>query len=245
MAARWFAPTILAALVVACSAGTEGSAFRHDPYPFTESVTPTATPIDGTYARVVPSELLGGDAPCVRCPPYRLTPGPEVIGFDRGAYRAYHWGAGYVAVGNYALDNGILTLLNDAWCPTTRGVYEVQDTDGAFALQEIDDTCAFGSVRARYLEALSWRTLPAPEGIYFSASGDRMLVFGGELIVESPTGRTTVSGGYTLSQGIITITVDSCARSFRWTEHDGVLRLGPRGGSCSVDLPAIAWYPAT
>jgi hypothetical protein len=245
MAARWLAPTILVAVLVACSTDTGGSSFRHDPYPFTKAVAPTATPVDGTYARVIPRELLGGDAPCVRCPPYRLTLGPEIIGFDRGTYRAYHWGTGYVAVGNYTLDNGTLTLFNDAWCPVSRGVYEVEAADGFLALRTIEDTCAFDSVRARYLEALQWRTLHTPEGVYFSPNDDRLLILDGELIVESAAGKITMSAGYTASKTTITVTAGACAEPFRWTTHDGVLRLGPRGGSCSVDLPAVAWYPAT
>jgi len=234
---------VVGAVLLVAGCTVTPSAQRHDPYPFTPAPTNESTPIDGRYARDVPDEALGGSAPCIRCPPYKLTLGIDVIGFDQGAFRAYHWGKGYEAVGNYIVEGDTVALFNDAWCPTTRGVYRVEKREDVTVFQAVDDPCAFDDVRTTYLEVAPWRTLFPPEGVYLSDDGSSLLVMDGMVVIRSGGARR--SGTYTVSGSTITIAVDECARQFRWSQRDGVIRLEARGrGSCSVNLPA-AWYSAT
>jgi hypothetical protein len=230
--------------VAGCSIGADASPLRHEPYPFTGARTLTKGPFDGTYGRVVPSSVLGGDAPCRRCPPYRLELGPDVLGLEGGVFRLYHWDSGYVAVGNYVVDDGRVTLFNDASCPSAHGAYTVDATDRSISFDAIDDTCAYDNIRSRYFEAASWILLSKPEGAYLDANGGRLLILDGEFVIESPAGQER-SGTYGVSGSTITVTLDGCEESFRWEVGDRGLRLRSREGTCDVDLPSLVWQSAT
>lgn len=231
----------VALLVAGCS--VVPSTRRHDPYPFVPAPMQAATSIDGWYTREVPVEALGGDAPCIRCPPYKLAPGSDILGFNQGVFRAYHWGNGYVAVGNYRVDRALITLFNDAWCPASRGSYRLSRAGNTTTLRAVDDACAFDAVRTTYFEVTAWRRLSPPEGVYLSNEGGELLIVDGRFEVKDAG--VNLVGTYRVSGATITFTADGCTHRFRWTEQNGLVYLGARGrSSCDADLPA-AWYSAT
>jgi hypothetical protein len=157
----------LAALLLVVPACSEGRrAPQADPpkvstkpnaYPYT-TPTPPAEPttLDGLYVREVPEDVVGGAGKCRRCPPYRLAPGRDVLELDRGVFRVSHQGIGYMAVGHYTVEGGRITFFNDPNCSSERGTYAWRLEDGLLQLEVVEDECAFGDVRVRFMTAAPW-----------------------------------------------------------------------------------------
>jgi len=126
-------------------------------YPYTTPTPPPeATPLDGTYTRENGRDVVGGSGKCRRCPPYRLALGRDVLELERGVFRVSHEGIGHLAVGHYTLTGNRVTLFNDPNCSAERGTYAWSLEDGVLRLEVVEDDCAFGDVRVRYLTAGPW-----------------------------------------------------------------------------------------
>jgi hypothetical protein len=137
------------------------------PYPFTSPTPPPEpTSVDGTYLRTLTMRELGGSRRsiplrCLRCPPFRITPGVNTLVLYRGAYYVHHHLSGFRAMGSFVVDGDRMTLFNDANCPQLRGVYELERTGHGIRFREIEDGCTFGNERALDLEFRPWTRVPA------------------------------------------------------------------------------------
>lgn len=133
-----------------------------EPYPYTTPTPPARpTPIDGVYRRSLGPELAGPRGPCRRCPPYRLETAESTLTLAQGVFfidnqveeaKAIDWRS----IGHYVVDGDTVTLFNDPNCPRTRGTYHWSRSAGALSLDVVEDECAFGGLRWRYLTAAPW-----------------------------------------------------------------------------------------
>jgi hypothetical protein len=154
----------IAMLTAACSnAPLEGRGDGlAEPYPYTTPTPPaTATAIDGEYRRSLGPDQAGGVGPCRRCPPYRLEAAESAITFDGGVFFvenevAEEGAIDWRSIGHYTVDGDTVTLFNDPNCPQTRGTYRWALANGSLTLEVVDDDCAFGGLRHRYLTASAW-----------------------------------------------------------------------------------------
>ena len=134
-----------------------------DPYAYTTPTPPAeTTPLDGTYARRIGPAEAGGAGKCRRCPPYRIEESDQTLAFERGVFRIANEvfdpkSIDWKSVGHYTLDGNEVTLFNDPNCPATRGTYRWRVANGALRLEVVDDPCAFGGLRWRYLTRLRWK----------------------------------------------------------------------------------------
>lgn len=137
------------------------------PYPFmSPTPAPEPTSIDGTYLRTLTMQELGGarrsiPLRCLRCPPFRITPGVNTLVLYRGAYYLHHHLSGFRTMGSFVVDGDHLTLFNDANCPQLRGVYEIDHAAHGIRFRAIEDECAYGNERALDLEFRPWTRVPA------------------------------------------------------------------------------------
>ena len=60
------------------------------------------------------------------------------------------------SVGHYTVSGDEIVFFNDPNCPQTRGTYRWSVNGSALAFDVIDDDCAFGGLRWRYLMAVPW-----------------------------------------------------------------------------------------
>ena len=133
-----------------------------EPYAY---VTPTppdeVTPIDGVFTRKIGDDLAGPSGACRRCPPYRMEEGLQTLRFERGVFfvdneitaeKSIDW----QSIGHYTVEGSTVTLFNDPNCTTLRGTYEWSLEGGTLILDVVDDPCAFGGLRWRYLTAAPW-----------------------------------------------------------------------------------------
>ena len=162
---RAFALAAAAALVLAaCSSAddqTGSTAERREipfPYPFTTPTPPPdPTPIDGTYVREVGPDLAGPAGKCVRCPPYRLELGDtNTLSLEGGVYQVTHEMSEWESAGHFEVNGDRVVFFNDPNCPTERGGYRWQEGAAGLTLEVVEDDCAFGGLRARYLSATAW-----------------------------------------------------------------------------------------
>jgi hypothetical protein len=137
--------------------GTEASPGVPQAYPYTTPTPPSeTTPLDGTYTRENGRDVVGGSGKCRRCPPYRLALGEDVLDLERGVFRVSHRGIGYLAVGHFVVSGGEITFFNDPNCSAERGTYAWSLQEDVLRLEVVEDDCAFGDVRVRYLTAAPW-----------------------------------------------------------------------------------------
>lgn len=132
------------------------------PYPYTKPTPPvTPTAADGNYTRSVTEKEAGGLGPCRRCPPYRLEVGMSTLSLQAGVFRitnevreagAIDWRS----VGHYTVAGDEIVFFNDPNCPQTRGTYRWLVSGSELTLEVINDDCAFGGLRWRYLMAVPW-----------------------------------------------------------------------------------------
>jgi hypothetical protein len=135
------------------------------PYPYTRPTPPPqATPVDGIYERSVTEREAGPPGPCRRCPPYRLEIGEATLSLEKGVFRltndvrdpnAIDWRS----VGHYEVSGEEIVFFNDPNCTKTRGSYRWSQVGRVLSFEVIDDECAFGGLRWRYLSALPWNAL--------------------------------------------------------------------------------------
>jgi hypothetical protein len=60
------------------------------------------------------------------------------------------------SVGNHTVAGDKIVFFNDPNCPQTRGTYTWTATGALLTFKVVDDGCAFGGLRWRYLTALPW-----------------------------------------------------------------------------------------
>jgi hypothetical protein len=132
------------------------------PYPYTKPTPPAEpTAADGTYARSVTEKKAGGRGPCRRCPPYRLEVGTSTLSLQAGVFRITNQvrEAGAIdwrSVGHYTVSGDEIVFFNDPNCPQTRGTYRWSVSGTRLTFDVIEDDCAFGGLRWRYLMASPW-----------------------------------------------------------------------------------------
>jgi hypothetical protein len=135
------------------------------PYPYSRPTPPPrVTPVDGTYRRAITEREAGPPGPCRRCPPYRLEVGEATLSLEAGVFRltndardpkAIDWRS----VGHYEVSEGEIVFFNDPNCTRSRGSYRWSQAGAVLSFEVIDDDCAFGGLRWRYLTALPWNDL--------------------------------------------------------------------------------------
>lgn len=128
------------------------------PYPY---VTPTpaleVTALDGVYERRVTGRIAGPAGKCTRCPPYRIERGEtNLLMLDRGVFRVVHRPGEWRNVGHFEVDGATISFFNDPNCTATRGVYAWQLQGDTLTMRVVEDDCAFGGLRVRYLTATDW-----------------------------------------------------------------------------------------
>jgi len=153
---------IFALLAAACSSEvpaepTPPSAVPY-PYPFT---TPTPareqTALDGVWERDVPDELAGPEGKCVRCPPYRLELGDtNTLTIDRGTFEIEHELHGWTNEGHVFVEGDLARFINDPNCTSAEGVYRWRVSGDELTFELVEDGCAFGELRPRYLTSTPW-----------------------------------------------------------------------------------------
>lgn len=141
-----------------------------EPFAYT---TPTPPPepseVDGDYVRVIDDDLAGAPGKCRRCPPYRLEVAASTLRLHDGVFlienevispKAIDW----KSVGHFSVDGDELTIFNDPNCPTTRGTYGWTIRENVLTLEVIDDQCAFGGLRWKYLQRAPWAATSSETG---------------------------------------------------------------------------------
>ena len=134
---------------------------------FTPLPDPTATVIDGTYAKVDQSWPQWWR--CMRCADYRVTGGIWKLQFDRGVMRIFYEVNNWRSLASYAVEGDRLFIFNDPYCPENTGEYRWSIEGNGLNLEVVDDPCAF-DLRAENLTKQSWfictvasgSTTPAP-----------------------------------------------------------------------------------
>jgi hypothetical protein len=144
------------------------------PIPATTALPDEAwTPIDGTYAKLDPSEPQWWA--CRRCADYRPAGGIWKLQFDKGVMRIYYDVTGWHSLASYTIANDRLFLFNDPYCPQEVGEYiwNLEDKwgliDRALKLEVVKDSCSI-SLRGQNLSELAWDSCQPPN-VMTGASG--------------------------------------------------------------------------
>ena len=133
-----------------------------EPYPFSTPLPPAEpTAVDGKYVRAIGDDLAGASGKCVRCPPYRLQPGTDILTLDRGRFFMEHDPPGSRSSGHFWVEENRLRLVNDANCIGMEGLYEWNLSGGRLRLEAVEDECPFTRLRQRFLMAKDWRATEA------------------------------------------------------------------------------------
>lgn len=130
------------------------------PYPYiTPTPPPAATPIDGTYLRILTLDDVA-DAPfptrCLRCPPFFPHAGVSTLMFHEGRYWLNHQLSGFRSMGHYTTDGRTITLFNDPNCSQDRGRYRWTLRQGRLTFELLGGTCVYEEARARDLGMVPW-----------------------------------------------------------------------------------------
>jgi hypothetical protein len=144
------------------------------PYAFTTPLPDEAwTPIDGTYAKIDPSEPQWWA--CRRCADYRPAGGIWKLQFSKGVMRIYYNVTGWRSIGSYTVSNDKLYLFNDPYCPQGVGEYiwSLNDKwgleDRELSLEVVQDSCSI-NLRGENLSELPWESCQPPN-LMTGASG--------------------------------------------------------------------------
>ena len=138
------------------------------PFAYTTPFPPPAhTSLDGTYAKLDPSEPQWWS--CRRCADYRPVGGIWKLSLDRGVFRVYYAVTGWRSLGSYTVNGDQLYLFNDPYCPWDVGKYTWRLEDGQLLLKEIEDGCSM-HLRAENLTLQPWLSCQPPS--IFAAISD-------------------------------------------------------------------------
>jgi len=154
---------ILGVMAAACSGEGAGEPTISSspvpyPYPFT---TPTPaleeTALDGVWEREVPEEIAGPEGKCRRCPPYRLEVGDtNTLTIDRGTFEIEHELHGWTNAGHVFVEGDLARFINDPNCTSAEGAYRWRISGDELTFELVEDGCAFGELRPRYLTSTPW-----------------------------------------------------------------------------------------
>jgi hypothetical protein len=123
------------------------------------------TPIDGTYAKLDPSDPQWWA--CRRCADYRPAGGIWKLQFNKGVMRIYYDVTGWRSIASYTIADDRLYLFNDPYCPEEVGEYtwRLEDKWGlenrSLILNVIKDSCSI-NLRGENLSAQSWESCQPP-----------------------------------------------------------------------------------
>jgi hypothetical protein len=126
------------------------------------------TPIDGTYAKLDPSDPQWWA--CRRCADYRPAGGIWKLQFNKGVMRIYYDVTGWRSIASYAIRDNRLYLFNDPYCPEEVGEYNwsLDDKWGlknrSLNLNMIKDSCSI-NLRGENLSAQTWESCQPPNAI--------------------------------------------------------------------------------
>jgi hypothetical protein len=148
-----------------------------------------STPIDGTYAKIDPSNPQWWE--CRRCADYRLAGGIWKLQFDKGVMRIYYNVTGWRSIASYTVTDDHLYLFNDPYCLQEVGEYtwSLKDKWGlenrSLVLQVIKDSCSI-NLRGLNLSAQAWDSCQPPN-FMTGASGHWHQSPGCEIVLTPPT----------------------------------------------------------
>ena len=123
------------------------------------------TPIDGTYAKLDPSNPQWWA--CRRCADYRPAGGIWKLQFNKGVMRIYYDVTGWRSIASYTIEDNHLYLFNDPYCPDEVGEYtwKLEDKWGLenrrLVLNTVKDSCSI-NLRGQNLSAQSWESCQPP-----------------------------------------------------------------------------------
>ncbi len=128
--------------------------FQATPEKFTTPLPdPVGSLIDGSYARIVQTPPQWWT--CRRCADYRLTGGIWKLQFDKGVMRILYDVTGWHSLGSFTIEDDMLYIFNDPYCPQDVGLYHWHLADGNLDITVVDDTCAF-RLRGENFSDQSW-----------------------------------------------------------------------------------------
>jgi hypothetical protein len=124
------------------------------------------TPVDGFYLRTVTLGETGGPTyglpyRCLRCPPFRISPGVETLTLFRGRFYLEHQMSGFRALGHYRVDGERIAFFNDPNCSATEGSYRWARHARTLRFQVVDDPCPFEDERAEDFTYGPWTRVDA------------------------------------------------------------------------------------
>lgn len=144
------------------------------PHPFTTPLPEENwTPIDGTYAKLDPSDPQWWA--CLRCADYRPAGGIWKLQFNKGVMRIYYDVTGWRSIASYTLTDERLYIFNDPYCPQEVGEYtwSLEDKwgleDRTLVLNAIKDSCSI-DLRGQNLSAMPWDSCQPPN--YMTGASD-------------------------------------------------------------------------
>jgi hypothetical protein len=133
-----------------------------EPYDYEKAAPPRrATPIDGTYIRVVTLEQAGGaehaiPIHCLRCVPYSVDAGVQTLTLFEGRFYLEHQIDGFRALGHFVVEGGRIELFNDVNCSRVRGRYTWHARGGELVFDVLDDPCPYEDERSNDLTFGPW-----------------------------------------------------------------------------------------
>lgn len=146
--------------ITATPAGDWQKLLHRAPYPYlTPLPPPTPTVLDGTYVKFDPRP--GKRAPCRRCPPYPPEGGVWRLNLDKGTFRVYHDGTGWLTLGSFTVSGDRVEFFNDPHCYESTGAYTWELEDGKLILEVTDDGCGV-YLRKQNFVALPWESCQPP-----------------------------------------------------------------------------------
>ena len=140
---------------------------EYEPHDYSGTAPPVEpTPLDGFYLRIVKLEETGGSNHglpyrCLRCIPFRISPGVETLTMYEGRFYLEHQMSGFRALGHYRLDGDRMAIFNDPNCSSTEGTYTWEEHGGSLRFGVVDDPCPFENERADDLTYSPWTKVDA------------------------------------------------------------------------------------
>lgn len=123
------------------------------------------TPIDGTYAKIDPSQPQWWA--CRRCADYRPAGGIWKVQFDKGVMRIYYPITGWRSIASYSVAGDRLFIFNDPYCPQEVGEYlwNLEDEwnlpNRRLAIEVASDPCSI-QLRGENLSNQPWYSCMPP-----------------------------------------------------------------------------------
>jgi hypothetical protein len=140
---------------------------EYEPHDYSGTAPPVEpTQLDGFYLRIVKLAETGGSNHglpyrCLRCIPFRISPGVETLTMYRGRFYLEHQMSGFRALGHYRLDGDRIAIFNDPNCSSTEGTYTWARRGGSLRFGLVEDPCPFENERADDFTYSPWTKVDA------------------------------------------------------------------------------------